>query len=137
MENKFLEVMSKRTDSELVEIVTKNRADYQAEAIVAAEIEIKKRNLTIEQIEVAKNEITNKEAKKEAQENEPLTIVQKILFSIFFWGVFPWLIAMRFKADGYTKKYRDAWKFIKYGFLGLIIFLILLAIYSILEMEMG
>jgi len=42
------------------------------------------------------------------------------MFFIFFWGVIPWAIAGTFKAKGFTKKYKDAWKFMFYGFLGFI-----------------
>ena len=71
MENKFAEAMSKRSDSELLEIVTKLRNDYQPEAVEAAEIEIKKRNLSTEQIEKAKEEIIVKEISLKEREKEP------------------------------------------------------------------
>jgi hypothetical protein len=44
MENKFLVKMALRTDKELFNIVTKQRNEYQFEAVVAAEQEIKNRN---------------------------------------------------------------------------------------------
>jgi hypothetical protein len=87
MENKFLEVMSQRTDSELLEIVTKLKNDYQPDAVHAAEIEIQKRNLSTDQIEKAKEEIIVKEQNLQARENEPLGAGQKVLFFIFFWGL--------------------------------------------------
>ncbi|MGY3052506.1 hypothetical protein ACVWYG_000696 [Pedobacter sp. UYEF25] len=45
MQNDFLTSMSKRTDKELLEIITKNRGDYQTEAIIAAEQIIINRHL--------------------------------------------------------------------------------------------
>jgi hypothetical protein len=116
MDNKFIEVMEKRSDSELLEIVTKLRNDYQLEAVEAAELVIKNRNLSTDQIEQAKQEIKEKEISNIERENESLSVGQKILFFIFFWGVIPWAMAGTFKANGYLKKYKDAWRFMKYGF---------------------
>ena len=64
MDNKFIEAMEKRSDSELLEIVTKLRNDYQPEAVEAAELVIKNRNLSTDQIEQAKQEIKEKEISK-------------------------------------------------------------------------
>ena len=44
--NKFSVVMSEKVDMELVRIVTSERADYQPEAVIAAEEELKWRNIT-------------------------------------------------------------------------------------------
>lgn len=117
MENKFIDAMEKRSDSELLEIVTKLRNDYQPEAVEAAELVIKNRNLSTDQIEQAKQEIKEKEISNAERENESLSVGQKILFFIFFWGVIPWAMAGTFKSNGYLKKYKDAWEFMKYGFL--------------------
>lgn len=129
MTNNFTKVMEQKSDSELLEIVTKLKDDYQPEAVVAAQNEIEKRNLTGEQIEQAKLEIEEKDLKNFQRENEPLDAGQKILFLIFFWGVIPWVIAGTFKADGYTKKYKDAWKFMRIGigvFFGIPLLLVLI-----------
>lgn len=47
MQNPFTEAMSERSDKELIDIVTLTREDYQAEAIEAAEAELLKRNLDV------------------------------------------------------------------------------------------
>ena len=63
------------------------------------------------------------------RENEPLGTGQKILFLLFFWGVIPWAMAGTFKANGFVKKYKDAWKFMKIGigiFIGIPLLLILI-----------
>lgn len=125
----FRNVMEQKSDSDLLEIVTKLKNDYQPEAVVAAQNEIEKRNLTETQIEQANIEIEEKEKKNVKRENEPLGAGQKILFLIFFWGIIPWAMAGTFKADGYTRKYKDAWKFMKIGigiFIGIPLILILL-----------
>lgn len=129
MINSFTEVMVQKSDSELLEIVTKLKDDYQQEAVVAAQNEIEKRNLSVGQVEQAELEIEEKEKKNSERENNPLGFGQKILFLIFFWGVIPWVMAGTFKADGYTKKYKDAWKFMRIGmgvFFGIPLLLILI-----------
>jgi hypothetical protein len=49
MKNQFSDAMSKRSDSDLLKIVTEQRNDFQPEAIIAAEEEIDKRKLMREQ----------------------------------------------------------------------------------------
>lgn len=125
----FTKVMEQKSDSDLLEIVTKFKDDYQPEAVVAAKNEIEKRNLTGTQIEQANIEIEEKEKKYFERKNEPLGAGQKMLFLFFFWGIIPWAMAGTFKADGYTKKYNDAWKFMKIGmgiFIGIPLLLILI-----------
>lgn len=87
MANDFIEIMANRSDSELFEIVTKLKDDYQPDAVTAAELEIEKRDLSTEQLENAENKIKEKEITLAEKENEPLGTGQKILFFIFFWGV--------------------------------------------------
>jgi len=55
----FENVMLKHSDKELVEILTKYRDDYQPDAIIAAEIELKRRNLTIDKSKIIKYDISN------------------------------------------------------------------------------
>lgn len=127
--SEFSKVMEKKSDSELLEIVTKLKDDYQPEAVIAAKMEIEIRNLSTEQVEQAELEIKEKEVEKLEKENEPLGTGQKILFLLFFWGVIPWAMAGTFKTNGYTKKYKDAWKFMKIGigiFIGIPLLLILI-----------
>jgi uncharacterized RDD family membrane protein YckC len=58
MENDFKDVMSKRTDEQLIKIVTVERSDYQSLAIDAAEEEIRKRNIDVTKIEQVKADLT-------------------------------------------------------------------------------
>ncbi|GEM_PF-4641099 len=46
--NDFAEVMQNKTDEQLAEILRKYKEDYQPEAIVAAEVEVKRRNIDID-----------------------------------------------------------------------------------------
>ncbi len=54
MNTNFKEVMSKRTDEDLIKIVTVDRNRYQPLALECAEEEIKKRNIDTSKIEQAK-----------------------------------------------------------------------------------
>lgn len=72
MENEFESVMSERTDIELLQITTTNRNDYQPKAVMAAEIEIKKRNLSTEKIKeiIANVNIDQNNENEKRVENE-------------------------------------------------------------------
>ena len=129
MENKFTEAMAKCSDSELLEIVTLLRDDYQPEAVEAAKLELEKRDLSSEQLENVKEKVNRKEILSEEKKNTPLDAGEKFLFFIFFWGIFPWLKAGRYKDNGYDRKHKEAWKFMNYGlfsFIGFVILIILL-----------
>jgi len=57
MTTDFKEVMSERTDKELIRIVTVDRDSYQPMAVEAAEVEIKSRDLDATKIEQVKNDL--------------------------------------------------------------------------------
>lgn len=117
--------MSNHSDSMLLEIVTKLKDGYQLEAIDAANKEIEKRNLSVEEISVAKEEIKDREVSQGELENEPLGSKQRFLFFICFWGIIPWAMAGTYKANGSIQKYKDAWRFMRYGFLTMVSFIVL------------
>jgi hypothetical protein len=128
MENDFHEVMRKRSDAELLEILTKYRNDYQADAIIAAETELAKRNLTLNQVELAKQKIQQKDKRNEEKANAPLDIHWKVLTCIFP-GIINIIIGGTFKADGYHRKFKELIKWTLYGvgfYVGLLILLIIL-----------
>ncbi len=60
MNTDFKDVMSKRTDQELIKIVTVDRNKYQPLAVETAEEEIKNRNIDTSKIEEVKAELTTK-----------------------------------------------------------------------------
>ncbi len=65
MDNEFVEVMSERTDEELIKIVTAERDKYTPTAIEAAESEVEKRNInTIKFEEIKKKATTDRIAKE-------------------------------------------------------------------------
>jgi uncharacterized membrane protein len=50
------------------------------------------------------------------KEDIPLRTSLKLMYLLFFWGVFTLVMANGYKEKGYTRKYREAWKFMKIGF---------------------
>ncbi len=120
MKTEFSETMQQATNSELLEITTTLRNDYQHEAVLAAEIELKKRNLSLEKYNLANKEIKDKEYDDNIKNEENLETVYKILFFVFFFGIITWMLAGTYKRDGYLKKSKDAWRFMKYGLLSFI-----------------
>lgn len=130
MSNDFTQIMNTKSDSELLEIVTKLKDDYQPEAVHAAQAEIEGRGLSETQISKAEIELEEKDKETKRISNEPLSTGQKILFLFFFWGLIPIAMAGTFKANGQLKKYKDAWKCMRIGFaiyIGLVIFAIVVA----------
>jgi uncharacterized RDD family membrane protein YckC len=73
MKQDFTEVMSKRTDEELIEIVKVTRDDYQPEAVEAAEKELEKRQVDSDQVEQFQQKLTEKETKKQELESSKVS----------------------------------------------------------------
>lgn len=83
MNSDFKEVMSKRTDEDLIKIVTVDRNDYQPLAVEAAEEEIKKRNIDTTRIEQVKVELSAKiEEKKEFDSKKVSSLTRFIHFIV-------------------------------------------------------
>lgn len=69
MENNFDDVMSTRTNQELIVIVSTDRSKYQQSAIISAEREIKKRNINKSIIDDAKIKADEQKIKNALSEN--------------------------------------------------------------------
>ncbi|WP_111685609.1 RDD family protein [Winogradskyella tangerina] len=90
MENEFKEVMSRRTDEELVKILTVERGKYQPLAIEAAEFEIEKRNIDTSSFKQIREKAT---AEKEQQEKVDSNVVNSgIRFVNFLIDFIVWLV---------------------------------------------
>ena len=90
MNTDFKDVMSKRTDEDLIKIVTIARNDYQPLAVTAAEEEIKSRNLDTEKIEQVESEI--KVEIEEKQQLNDKTVSSSIRFVHFIIDTIVWMI---------------------------------------------
>jgi hypothetical protein len=83
MNTDFKDVMSKRTDEDLIKIVTVDRDGYQPLAVEAAEEEIKKRNIDLTTIEQVKVELTAKiEEQKEFDSKKVSSMIRFIHFIV-------------------------------------------------------
>jgi uncharacterized RDD family membrane protein YckC len=79
----FNEVMSKRTDEDLIKIVTVDRGGYQPLAVEAAEQEIKKRKIDTTKIEQVKVDLTAKiEKQKELNAKQVSALTRFIHFIV-------------------------------------------------------
>jgi phosphomevalonate kinase len=128
MENNFSEVMEQRSDAELLKIVNEQRNDYQPQAVLAAEKELAKRNLSANQVDEAKKENEIKAQIESDKANKKLGSGWKVLTFIFP-GIILIIFAGTFKADGYDKKARELTKWTLYGFgfyFGLVILIMIL-----------
>ena len=90
MENKFKQVMSERTDEELIKIVTVERGRYEPLAVEAAEAEIEKRNIDTSDFEQIREKAT---AEKEQKETVDSNVVGSgIRFVNFLIDIIAWLV---------------------------------------------
>ena len=72
MDNEFTQVMSERTDEQLIKIITVDFGKYQSHAIEAAQLEIEQRNIDISNFEQLKERAV---AQKERQEKVNSNVV--------------------------------------------------------------
>tara|TARA_R110001583_G_scaffold187759_1_gene349247 strand:+ start:58 stop:654 length:597 start_codon:yes stop_codon:yes gene_type:complete len=90
MENEFKQVMSERTDEELIKIVTAERDSYNQIAIEAAESEIKNRNLDLNKFEeIVEKSAIEKETKDKVDSN---VVGSGIRFVNFLIDIIVWFI---------------------------------------------
>ena len=120
----FAKSMEESSDAELIKIVTIDRNDYQKVALIAAEKELSRRNLSSEQISSAKKINEVQKVIKDTKANAPLDFHWKIL-AVIFPGVFQIIISGILKGDGYDRKAKELtkWTLIGIGFYILIIYI--------------
>jgi hypothetical protein len=85
----FTEIMAKRTDKELIIVAYLDRNDYQPLAVIAAEEEIKKRNISTTKIEqTLKKELRKREREDKEAEQEKKDKKESLKFQLIIWLVF-------------------------------------------------
>lgn len=135
MENQFQKKMSEISDKKLIEIL-KTREEYIPEAIEAAELEFKKRNIPEEvfqqiQSEVIEN-IQRKETIKSENASKPLATYLKILFFLnpIPIGIIHLFLIAKYDMEGYDLKYKESIKSIKYGIIFYVSIFVLIEIFQ-------
>jgi len=133
MSNEFDEIMSKRTNAELIRILESAEGDYQPAALEAAKRVFESRHLSEEQLIVTSKEVEHQQQLDENKANEPLFIGYKI-FAFIFPGIILLIFAGTFKADGYYRKAKEMIRWTLYGFgfyIGLLLLAVVLSYFSI------
>lgn len=128
MTNNFDDVMSKRSDAELLKILKSPEGDYQTAAIEAAKKEFAKRKITDEQVVVVKKEIEFEKKIIDIKANTPLEIELKIVTAIFP-GILQLIFSGVYKNKGYDRKGKELAQWTLYGlgfYVGIIILISLL-----------
>ncbi|MBI3235578.1 MAG: hypothetical protein HYZ42_16320 [Bacteroidetes bacterium] len=124
MENSFTKAMTQRSDEELLKITTEQRNDWQEEAVLAAEHELTKRNLSLGEIEMAMRKNAHQNKQIEDKANEPLETVWRIL-TFLFPAIFTFILSTGLRTGGYERKADELnrWTYYGIGFYILIIIL--------------
>jgi len=117
MENRFTTVMANKSNAELIQIITINKANYQPEALEAAQLEIDKRNISAETVE----QLTSTAIHEHSQLQEHLEVssgtrLANHLLDSFVGGVIA--IALVLIIDLFTSVYDQS------GFLQMVLFLV-------------
>ena len=123
MSNEFAEVMSKRSDADLLYIVDGPPEDYQPAALEAAKRELERRNLPAEQINLLTQTNQQKALLAQQKATAPLRTIWKIV-AFFLPGILYIAIYGVLRGEGYIRKGRELVRWTFYGFLfyaGLII----------------
>lgn len=131
MTHNFEQVMSKKSDEELLRILSQPE-DYQPPALEAAQNEFGKRGLPTDRIEIIRQQAEQRLKAKEVKANQSLETHWKIvaftlptLIHIVFSAVF--------KANGYDRKTREFVRWTLFGFcfyIGAILLIVLLTYYG-------
>src|SRR5262245_4719682 len=106
MNHDFAGLMAKKTDDELIAIVTARRDEYSPAALIAADAEMDKRNVPVERLETIKKEQAVIKEQDTARANEPLEGDIKFLTMVF--PLIAWMTyADKFRQGGYDRKLED------------------------------
>jgi len=127
MDFEFEKSMARLSDAELVRVVTSDRNDYQEAALIAAENELAKRNLTVEQISDARKTNEAEKIIRDTKANTPLDFYW-IILALIFPGIFQLIISGIFKGEGYDRKSKEL---TKWTILGLGFYIVLTILISV------
>lgn len=113
MTRSFTEVMSQKTDEQLLKILAVP-GDYQPEALEAARIEVEKRNLSSDRAEAVKKKVAIEQTQSVEKATTPLEGSYKAL-SFFLPGIIPLMLSTTLRTNGYERKASDLLRWTLYG----------------------
>jgi len=109
--------MGRLHEEELVRIAFSSEADgFENEFIEAARDELNRRGIAAPEIQLLVDQKSQFDFLEENKSQEPLGTVWKIFLLIFSALWLTWIATAILKYRGYDQKFRDAWRWIFYGF---------------------
>lgn len=130
--NKYSAIMSEKDDVELIRITTAERADYQAEALIAAEEELKKRNITPSIYQGFAEEVEKlikvKLDKKVEKQHLPLSTWVKVIAFIFPFPLF-FIIGLVLILFDYQIRGKELCKWVFFGWVFYFTLLVIMKIF--------
>lgn len=117
MQFDFKKVMKENSDEELVKILTVRRADYQEDAIVAAQNELQSRNLSEEKKDSYRIVAEENLAREVKKAGEPLETHLKML-TVIFPMIITFILSGFYKSNGYDKRAKEVvmWTIVGFAF---------------------
>jgi hypothetical protein len=111
----FEKVMAEKSNAELLGMINDDANKYQHDAIVAAQNELSKRNLSASETATAINQYQLERAETDSKSSERLGVQWKILVFLFP-AIATIIISLYFRSAGYDRKAKElvVWTF--YGF---------------------
>ena len=104
-------------EEDLARIAFSDESDgFEADYIEAAKAEIERRGISHIDINILKSDINEERLHEDSKAEEPLSPIGRALFFVFCGFLLAWLATAVLKFRGYDQKFRDAWRWILYGF---------------------
>ncbi len=91
---------------------------FEEDYVEAAKAEIQRRGISTNTVENLRAEIDEEKIVEDGKADEPLSPFARVLFLIFGALWITWIATAVLKSRGYDQKFRDAWRWILYGFAG-------------------
>ena len=113
MQFDFTQTMQDETDENLIKIVTIDRDNYQPPAVIAAEAELTKRNISTKTFEATKKDHEETRKIEIEKANAPLDNTTKIV--AFFVPITSRFLSRPLSRDGYDRKAAEVIKWSLFG----------------------
>ena len=123
--NDFSQIMSERTDEQLIEIVKRKREEYQPEALEAADAEFSRRDLSADAVVEAEQVLSGRATQERQKAEAPLGGIWKVLAFLFPGFIF-FLALLLLRAEGRQRQSRELGRWTLYGIAFYIVLFILI-----------